>query len=177
MAGIWSRYMRMLEKYPLLTTAGTTGVLASTGDVASQMIIEKRGRNYDPVRSARFLVFGCVCLGPILRGWYFVLDKAFRGSRLAPIKMVLADQLLFAPNILWIFLTGMAALRGESVEQIKTMLKRDYKSVLLNNYKLWPAAQIINFYFMPLHHRVLFVNFVALGWNTYLAWVSERHHP
>ena len=27
-----------------------------------------------------------------MRGWYFILDKTFKGSKMAPIKMVMADQ-------------------------------------------------------------------------------------
>ncbi|XP_048236703.1 protein sym-1-like [Haliotis rufescens] len=73
-----------------------------------------------------------------------------------------------------VFLTGMAAFRGDSFHDIKQKVKQDYLTILMTNYKVWPAAQLINFYLIPLQHRVLFVNFVALGWNTYMAWMSEK---
>ncbi|ORX47981.1 hypothetical protein DM01DRAFT_265966, partial [Hesseltinella vesiculosa] len=39
---------------------------------------------------------------------------------------------------------------------------------------LWPAVQLANFYFVPLQHRLLITNIVALGWNSYLLWVNQR---
>ncbi len=44
-------------------------------------------------------------------------------------------------------------------------------------YKLWPAAQIVNFYLIPLKFRVNFANIVSLFWNTYVAWLANRPLP
>ena len=38
------------------------------------------------------------------------------------------------------------------------------------NDAIFQAAQIVNFYFVPFLLRPLYVNVVALFWNTYLAW-------
>ncbi|XP_046343236.1 protein Mpv17-like [Haliotis rufescens] len=175
MAGLWRSYLRVLNKYPWRTTCATTGTLMMAGDGISQLVVEKTElRDYDLARSARFLVFGTVVIGPALRGWYMNLDRLFIGKKAAPIKMMLADQSFFAPQVLMVFLTGMAAFRGDSFHDIKQKVKQDYLTILMTNYKVWPAAQLINFYLIPLQHRVLFVNFVALGWNTYMAWMSEK---
>jgi hypothetical protein len=40
----------------------------------------------------------------------------------------------------------------------------DYPGIQLNGWKLWPAAAMFNYRFVPLHLRVLFLNAVALGW-------------
>jgi hypothetical protein len=50
------------------------------------------------------------------------------------------------------------------------------KSALLNNWKIWPFIQLLNFkvrmchsepnvQFVPLNYRLLLVNTIALGWN------------
>lgn len=175
MAALWGRYLHMLKKYPLATMSGTTCVIMSAGDCVSQLAVERRPLpKYDFKRTGRFAVVGLFVFGPVMRGWYWTLDKVYSGTKLAALKMTATDQALMAPTFVGLFISIMGALRGETFDSIKGKLQRDYTIVLVNNYKIWPLAQLINFYFLPLHHRVLFVNFVALGWNTYLAWATEK---
>ncbi|XP_050406364.1 protein Mpv17 [Patella vulgata] len=172
MTTVWRWYLRSLQKYPTRTMATTTGTIMTSGDLLSQLVIEKK--QYEPVRSLRYLGFGLIFLGPLMRGWYLLLERLYAGTRLASLKMVVTDQLSFAPLVCFSFVTGMGLLKGDSVADIKKTLNEIYFDILIANYQVWPAAQLINFYFVPLQHRVLVVNFVALGWNTYLAWKSEK---
>jgi protein Mpv17 len=58
------------------------------------------------------------------------------------------------------FLSSMAYLEGSSP---KEKLKKAYVPGMTNNFLLWPWVQAANFKYVPLEHRVLVVNFVALG--------------
>ena len=42
------------------------------------------------------------------------------------------------------------------------------------HYKLWPAVHCFNFYFTPLHHRVLVQNTVLVGWSGYLSHMNHQ---
>lgn len=107
--------------------------------------------------------------------WYRFLDKRIgnKGTTVA-IKKVTCDQLLFAPTLNAVLLPTLAFLRTGSMENAKDALKRDYRDVLLANYKLWPMVQLCNFYFTPLQYQVLVVQMVALLWNTYLSWKTQK---
>lgn len=43
-----------------------------------------------------------------------------------------------------------------------------------SNWILWVPANFVNFRFVPVPLQVAFSNFVALFWNTYVSFVSNR---
>ena len=45
----------------------------------------------------------------------------------------------------------------------KEKLRGAYWTALKSNWILWPGVQAVNFKFVPLEHRVMVVNVVALG--------------
>jgi hypothetical protein len=44
---------------------------------------------------------------------------------------------------------------------------------MLKHWQLWPFVHCVNFYFMPLHHRVLVQNTVLVGWSGYLSHLNN----
>ena len=54
----------------------------------------------------------------------------------------------------------MAILEGKDPAK---KLASTYKDTLTANWTVWPVVQTVNFKFVPLEGRVLFVNFVSLG--------------
>jgi peroxisomal membrane protein 2 len=50
------------------------------------------------------------------------------------------------------------------VKHLTSKVMAEYPKMQLNGWKLWPAAAMFNYRFVPLHLRVLFLNFVALIW-------------
>ena len=44
---------------------------------------------------------------------------------------------------------------------------------MLRHWTLWPAVHTLNFYYNPLHHRVLVQNLVLVGWSAYLSHLNN----
>ena len=100
--------------------------------------------------------------GPAATQWFKFLQNKVRlpnqNSEIA--ARVVVDQVLFAPTNLFFFLGTMSLLEGSDP---RDKLKRAYAPTLVTNWAVWPWVQAINFKLVPLEHRVLAVNVVALG--------------
>ena len=48
---------------------------------------------------------------------------------------------------------------------------------MITNYKILLFAQTLNFTFVPIQHRVGFVQIVAIFWNAYLSWMANKPSP
>lgn len=166
-------YQEALRKRPYLVQAVQAGTLMGAGDLISQTFIEKRSP--DLKRTLKFSSIGFFIGGPVLRLWYGILNKHIgsKGKYVA-IKKVFIDQAVFAPTFLGMILVTQGALQGKKWPVIKMELSSNYFDVLSANYYIWPWVQIVNFYYIPLQYQVLVVQTVALFWNTYLAWKTNK---
>ncbi|KAJ1641604.1 hypothetical protein LPJ64_006436, partial [Coemansia asiatica] len=74
------------------------------------------------------------------------------------LKRVAVDQTVFAPFATGLFVFGMGALEGLDTAGLAQRAKTQYMDILIAGYALWPAAQLINFSFVPLVYRVPFAS-------------------
>jgi len=171
-----SRYMTLLERHPMAVQMAQTGFLCGAGDVIAQTLIEKKP-SVDWRRTANFGLIGTFFIAPFIRVWYIKLESMF-GTAVTPavtLKKMVTDQGLAAPFMSASIISLVGVSQGRrSLEELKAKLRSDYVDVLLTGWKLWPAAQLVNFYFVPFLLRPLFVSVVALFWNTYLAWRTNQ---
>ena len=140
----------------------------------AQQAIEKRGAaHHDGARTARMAAYGGCAFGPAAVVWMRTLAARVRTARPATTlaARVAADQLLFTPANLACFLSYMAWMEGADV---RARLRDAYVPVLRTNWMVWPLVQSVNFAVVPLEHRVLVVNVVALGWNCYLSYMNAK---
>ena len=116
--------------------------------------------------------------GPVLHTWFKFLDRKFVGkSLLEPLKKVVVDQSLMAPSLNTSLLVLLEVMQRKKWSDIEEKLKCSLPSILVTQYKLWPAVQLINFYLVPLHRRLLVVVIVAFFWNIYLANALQSSEP
>ncbi|CZT25383.1 probable glomerulosclerosis protein Mpv17 [Ramularia collo-cygni] len=168
-------YKASLASRPLLTQSVTTAVLFATGDTLAQQAVEGNGiMGHDLSRTGRMAFYGGCIFGPAATMWFRVLQNRVvikNSPHLTTLARVAADQCLFATGNLFFFLSTMAVMEGKSP---KDKLAQTYTMALKKNWMVWPAVQFVNFTFVPLHHRVLVVNVVSLGWNCYLSFLNSQ---
>lgn len=133
--------------------------------------------------------------GPLATSWYKILQSRINLSSkpLTIASRVAADQLVFTPVHMGIFLSTMSVLEGTSPAD---KLRRAYAPAIKANWMVWPFVQGVNFSVVPLEHRVLVVNvvslgeflvfglggdergfanfWVCLGWNCYLSYLNSQ---
>ncbi|XP_016986578.1 mpv17-like protein [Drosophila rhopaloa] len=148
------------------------------GDTIAQLFIEKKSLDdWDAARTLRFSALGLVFVGPVLRQWYLFLEKRVPKThtpmRRGVTKMLL-DQGLFAPPFTLVMSFLVPMVNGEPVDKIRKRISESYLTIMARNYMLWPAAQIINFSFVPLGYQVVFAQCVALIWNCYLSMMLNK---
>ena len=179
MSFIVSNYLRLLNSHPWTTTCVATGILCGLGDIIAQQAVERRTlRNHNARRTLRMASIGALVIGPGIRTWFMFLERMIPSSTVAAtFGKVALDQFTWAPCLVATFFTLNDKLDGRTNAEVREHLRKDYFDTMKANWCVWPAVQLMNFYFVPFQHRVLVVNTFALLWNTYLAWKMNQGSP
>ncbi|XP_036759398.2 protein Mpv17 isoform X7 [Manis pentadactyla] len=103
---LWRAYQRALTAHPWKVQVLTAGSLMGLGDIISQQLVERRGlREHQAGRTLTMASLGCGFVGPVVGGWYKVLDWLIPGTaKVDALKKMLLDQGGFAPCFLGCFL-------------------------------------------------------------------------
>jgi protein Mpv17 len=144
-----------------------------TGSYRSHGIVWRRYVDLSSLIYLALTCFGAAIFGPAATTWFKFLQHkiVLKNKNLEIVARVAADQTIFASTNLFVFLSSMAIMEGTSP---KHKLETTYANALQKNWMVWPFVQAINFKLVPLHHRVLVVNVVSLGWNCYLSFLNSQ---
>lgn len=168
---------KLFGRYLLVTNTLTSGTLMGTGDFILQTTERAKDKTlmYDWKRTGRMAVVG-VFLGPFLHVWYSKLDKFLPGNhKKTVLKKVLADQIIASPSFLFLFFTGIGTLEGKSFKESMDELREKFLIMYLIEWVVWPPAQAINFYVLPPHLRVVYVNMLVLIWDCFLSYMKHKY--
>ncbi|KAL3093704.1 hypothetical protein niasHS_006266 [Heterodera schachtii] len=176
-------FQRIFPGKPFFVQVFSAGVLAATGDILCQKFIEKRDK-WDPFRTSRFALTTAIVIAPIQFHWFRFMDRRIGNpKRVGPagkvtlqtgLKRVLVDQSLIAPALTAVFLFSVNFLDSFSTQNAIQRTKRIYLDVLINSYKFWPFVQIVNLTVIPLHFRVVFLQFFGIFWNIFLSFKTNN---
>lgn len=189
---IFNRYNTLLLRRPLITNMITTGLLVGGGDALAQFLFPNNDNNnleqqpFDYLRNLRAIIYGSLIFAPIGDKWYKFLNTKVVWTRnaqkpqyqlsMSTLLRVMVDQLVFAPFIgIPLYYSSMTILENRQpfLDNIIDKFNTSWWITLKSNWLVWPLFQFFNFYLLPVQFRLLAVNIISIGWNTYLSYVMH----
>eukprot|EP00347_Sterkiella_histriomuscorum_P017585 403348773 len=158
----------------------TSGLIGGFGDVLCQGLensISKEKKAYNFHRTKTFFIMGTFFVAPLLHMSYsHILPRLVPEiSATGAIKKLALDQLVFAPLVILLFYPAINIVEGRSLSNAVEDLKNKYVATMIANYKIWPLANLINFYFIPIQYQVLWANLISLIFNACLSYLHNSY--
>ncbi len=149
------------------------------GDIAAQHLVENKSwEQHDIWRTIRLTSTGLFIIGPIFHVWYdvFLSKLYFQRTMKTALKKVVLDQGVFAPAFLVLFYCSLGLLELSPLKKTVARLKAEFLPNMAVNYSIWPAIQMVNFYFIQqAKYNILFVNVASIFWNSFLSWAAHKN--
>lgn len=166
----WRRYLRALQTNPLRTKAITAGCLAGCSDTVAQKLHGAKHLNLK--RLALIFLYGLCYAGPFGHFFHKLMECIFQGRRDGQtiVKKVALEQAFSGPwnNFFFMVYFGLI-VEGRPWGFVRDKIKRDYATVQLNSWRIWPIVGLINYRYMPVQLRVLFHGVAAACWGVFLS--------
>ncbi|GBF92303.1 hypothetical protein Rsub_05505 [Raphidocelis subcapitata] len=188
----WQGYCDHLGRRPLATkvVTGVVGTLIGDGIAQATAHMAERRRaaarpgarrprfQYDAARAARLCLYAAAIGSPVGHYWFAFLDKNVFPGRMghpgtALLKVAL-DQAIMAPAGMALFYVAISLMEGKRLDQAADVLAAKFGPTMAANYLLWPAANFVNFRFVPPEQRILYVNAVYIGWVSFLSTMAAE---
>ncbi|XP_013190880.2 mpv17-like protein 2 [Amyelois transitella] len=176
--GCFKRLHNLLfsNKYLLYTNVSISVSLSALGDCIEQKYELYTGQqaNYDYKRTIH-MGFSGAAVGVLCHNWYKVLDRFIVGKTTSMVvKKLVLDQLIFSPVMIMTFFGSLALFEENPLENFRDEVTDKFVTLYRAEWMVWPPAQIINFYFLPTKYRVLYDNFISLGYDVYTSQVKHN---
>ena len=95
-------------------------------------------------------------------------------NKISAVKKLLFDQILFIPAETACFMKWTYSLE-ERPETYKEKMSRDYIYALGSNLLFWGPISFINFCFVPIQFRALYVAFTTLIIDTFTSFAAHNN--
>jgi protein Mpv17 len=188
---IWKFYSESLHEHPLLTKAIMAAAIFFVSDTASQYITAKDKNSFDwsLSRALSGSTFGIIATVG-LHYWWGLLEAVVKKRlplsthRLAnTATKVFLDQSIKAPFYIYTYFVLTKFLNEQmdgtpdwqkSWREANVNAAEMLPSTMLQHWRLWIPVHSFNFYFVPLHHRVLVQNSILVFWSGYLSYLNHQ---
>jgi len=153
------------------------------GEIAAQRIDKsnRKGPNgevvYDEEKIKQLTVVG-LSQGPLHHYTYLWMERLLPGTAKATVmRKILADQIIVSPVFIVHYFYTAFFLGGKSIQETNEILRAKFLTIYMADWLIWPPTQFINFFFVPLKYRVLYINLITMFYNIFLCYVKNRHEP
>ncbi|XP_070505915.1 mpv17-like protein 2 [Chironomus tepperi] len=164
------------DKFLLTTNCLISVSLSSVGDIIEQNleIYRKEIEKYDIIRSRNMAASG-LTVGVFCHFWYKVLDNRLPGRTFKiVVKKVLVDQMIASPIVISLFFVTLGLMKRESMNETMIEIREKFLRLYKAEWVVWPTAQVVNFWILPLKYRVLYDNTISLGYDVYTSMVINE---
>ena len=72
------------------------------------------------------------------------------------------------------YFTVRSILEGTGFKGATEKVRTRFLSTLFAAWKFWPMANAVNFWFVPMQFRVLYMNVLSLFWTGWLTYVNSK---
>eukprot|EP00249_Psilotum_nudum_P017789 c26491_g1_i2 orf=524-940(+) len=125
--------------------------------------------DYDWLRALRMTTYGFFIYGPISQIWYDSLDRVFWEKTLRNLSIKVAlNQVVLGPFVVSVVFAWNSLWQGK-LDSLPELFHNHGVSTLVDGWKFWIPASILNFGVIPLQARVAFMSSCSIFWNFYLS--------
>ena len=180
-------YVGELEAHPARTRMWSSGAIGAGGDALAQVL---GGAPFDAARLAAFALVNAFYIAPVVGPWFGFLARRAEAARESTDlpgwavtgAQTVVDQTVGAVGVLAGFFvalevckwtvgvaSGKLASPGPAVAAGRAAAVKTLWPTLRANWKIWPAANYVNFLLVPPKFQLLFSNAVAFFWSAVLS--------
>lgn len=176
---LFKKYNSALINSPYKTKMTTLGFTYFLADYISQSHIEKKeAKDYSVTRSVRQSSVGAFFAAPSLHVWHtHVLPKFVQFCSRHASKVLLSvflNETIFAGYFVSCLLFSFEALKTFNVQAGAQNVQEKFLPTIGASVKFWTGISFLNYGFMPIHLRPVFVSVWSVIWQSYVSYVSNN---
>ncbi|KAJ7565619.1 hypothetical protein O6H91_02G067500 [Diphasiastrum complanatum] len=125
--------------------------------------------NHDWLRAIRMATYGFLLYGPGSQAWYELLDRYFQKKTTLNLSLkVVLNQIILGPCVILVIF-AWNSLWQHRIHELPSQYKTLAIPTLVDGWKFWTPASVLNFGVVPLQARVAFMSCCSIFWNFYLS--------
>ena len=172
----WERYAAAVVERPLVTKSIISGFVYALGDLIAQKVEGSSLSELDMRRVARSGALGLAFQAPIYHYYYELTEMALptEGGLRNAVAKVMLDQTAAIATWNAIYFLVIGAMTAKPLGETTELIKKSAWPLLVNGWKLWPAAHVVTYTVVPVEHRLLWVDFVEIIWVVILSFTGSQ---